>query len=83
MPLQPRDDEQCFSKGNELDLLHRDRQTLAPSETLESCMCEKQNVCEHRNERLPGPARDLAIEKFAHRDCRGPDDPRAAGLWQI
>lgn len=67
MPLQPRDDAQCFSKGNELDLLHRDRQTLAPIKTHESCMCEKQSVCEHRNERLPGPARDLAIEVSTQR----------------
>lgn len=34
-------------------------------------MCEKQNVCEHRNEWLPGSTRDMAIEKFPHKDCRG------------
>lgn len=69
MPLQPRDDEHCSSEGSELDLLFR--QILALSETHESRVCEKQNVCEHRNEWLPGPARDLVIEKFPHKDCRG------------
>lgn len=75
MPLQPRDDEPCFSKGNELDLLHRDRAWLPVRPMRATCV--KSRVCEHRNEWLPGPARDLARGKLPHKDCRGPGWPKS------
>lgn len=50
---------------------------MAPRETHESYVYEKQNVCEHRNVWLPGPARDLARRKLPHKDCRGPGWPKS------
>lgn len=58
-----------FLKGNELDFVHRDRSWL-PVRPMGPA-CEKQNEYEHRNEWLPGSARDMAIAKFPHKDSRG------------
>lgn len=66
-----------FLKGNELDCVHRDRSWLPVRP--EGAVCEKQNVCEHRNEWLPGSTRDMAIAKFPQKDCRelhGSADPK-------
>lgn len=42
--LQPRDDRRCFSKGNELDLLYRDRPWLPVRPMRATCMKSRMYV---------------------------------------
>lgn len=82
MPLQLRDDEPCFSKGNELDLPHRGRAWLPERPMRATCvksrMCVNIEMC--GSQALP----ETWPEESCHtKTVEGLDGPRAAGLWRI
>lgn len=88
MPLQPRDDELCFSKGNELDLLHRGRAGLPVRPMRATCVKRRMRVKRRMCVNVEMCGSQALPETWPEESCHiktveGLDGPRAAGLWRI